>query len=164
MRGVEEPLCCHNLSELKVELRKAKERLRHKRDINPRLHKAARIRGLGVRAEIIKHRDSGKLLTGRGRDRSPPPWNPIGWLFCVIRLLVTEYAIATLLAEPGSGLGELSSGEALAWVSSGVWVVHFESFIFLALLFPYSRLPSLRCRHLTSSPHRVDTQMTARVP
>jgi hypothetical protein len=33
-----------------------------------------------------------------------PPWNPIGWLFCVIRLLVTEYAIATLLAEPGSGL------------------------------------------------------------
>ena len=93
-----------------------------------------------------------------------PPRNPIGWLFCVIRLLVTEYAIATLLAEPGSGLGELSSGEALAWVSSGVWVVHFESFIFLALLFPYSRLPSLRCRHLTSSPHRVDTQMTTRVP
>ena len=26
-------LCCQNLSELKVELRKAKERLRHKRDV-----------------------------------------------------------------------------------------------------------------------------------
>ena len=26
-------LCCENLSELKVELRKAKERLRHKRDV-----------------------------------------------------------------------------------------------------------------------------------
>ena len=93
-----------------------------------------------------------------------PPWNPTGWLFCVIRLLVTEYAIATLLAEPGSGLGELSSGEALAWISSWVSVVLLRSFIFLALLFPDSRLPSLRCRHLTSSPQRVDTQMTMRVP
>jgi hypothetical protein len=92
-----------------------------------------------------------------------PPWNPIGWLFCVIRLLVAEYAIATLLAEPGSRLGELSSGKALAWVSSWVWVVHFGPFIFLVLLFPDSRLPSLRCRHLTSSPQRVDTQMTTRV-
>ena len=93
-----------------------------------------------------------------------PPWNPIGWLFCVIRLLVAEYAIATLLAEPRSGLGELPSGEALAWVSSWVWVVHVGSFIFLALLFPDSRLPSLRCRHLTSSPQRVDTRMTTCVP
>jgi hypothetical protein len=93
-----------------------------------------------------------------------PPWNPIGWLFCVIGRFVAEYAIAMLLAEPGSGLGELSSGETLAWVSSWVWVVHFGPFIFLALLFPGGRLPSLRCRHLTSSPQRVDTQMTTRVP
>ena len=35
-------LCCQSLSELKVELRKAKERLRHKRG-HPRLHPAARI-------------------------------------------------------------------------------------------------------------------------
>jgi hypothetical protein len=28
-------LCCESLSELKVELRKAKERLRHKRDVIP---------------------------------------------------------------------------------------------------------------------------------
>ena len=98
-----------------------------------------------------------------------PLRNPIGWLFCAIglfgamRLFTAEYAIATLLAEPGSRLGELSSGKALAWVSSWVWVVHFGPFIFLVLLFPDSRLPSLRCRHLTSSPQRVDTQMTTRV-
>jgi hypothetical protein len=31
--GAKEPLLCESLSELKVELRKAKERLRHKRDV-----------------------------------------------------------------------------------------------------------------------------------
>ena len=31
--GAKENLCCQSLSELKVELRKAKERLRHKRDV-----------------------------------------------------------------------------------------------------------------------------------
>jgi hypothetical protein len=93
-----------------------------------------------------------------------PPSNAIGWPFCVIRFLVAGYAFATLLAEPGSGLGGLPSGEAAAWVSSWVWVVHFGPFIFLALLFPDSRLTPLSCRHLTSSPLRVDTQMTTRVP
>jgi hypothetical protein len=77
-----------------------------------------------------------------------PPHNPIGWLFCTIgligavRLFVAEYAIATLLAEPGSLLSMLPGGEALAWVSSWVWVVHFGPFLFLALLFPDGRLPS----------------------
>jgi hypothetical protein len=33
MRGVEEPLLCEGLAQLRVELRKAKERLRHKRDL-----------------------------------------------------------------------------------------------------------------------------------
>ena len=83
-----------------------------------------------------------------------PPRNPIGWLFCTIgllgavRLFVAEYAIATLLAEPGSSLimSKLPGGEALAWISSWVWVLHFGPFIFLALLFPDGRLPSSRWR------------------
>jgi hypothetical protein len=82
-----------------------------------------------------------------------PPRNPIGWLFCTVgligaaRLFVAEYAIATLLAEPGSTLlSWLPGGEALAWISSWVWVVHFGPFIFLALLFPDGRLPSSRWR------------------
>ena len=59
-----------------------------------------------------------------------PPHNPVGWLFCTIglvagmRLFVAEYAIVTLLAEPGSLLGMLPGGEAFAWVSSWLWVVH----------------------------------------
>ncbi len=82
-----------------------------------------------------------------------PPRNPVGWLFCTIgllgavRLFVAEYAIATLLAEPGSALlSRLPGGEALAWISSWVWVAHFGPFIFLALLFPDGRLPSSRWR------------------
>ncbi len=85
-----------------------------------------------------------------------PPRNPIGWLFCAIglfgamRLFAAEYAIATLLAVPGSWLSALPGGEALAWVSSWVWVVHFGPFLFLALLFPDGRLPSIRWRPFAS--------------
>ncbi|MEJ7815818.1 MAG: hypothetical protein WKF53_11645 [Rubrobacter sp.] len=81
-----------------------------------------------------------------------PPRNPIGWLFCTvglfgaIRVFTAEYAIATSLAVPGSWLSALPGGEALAWVSSWVWVVHFGPFIFLALLFPGGRLPTPRWR------------------
>jgi hypothetical protein len=79
-----------------------------------------------------------------------PPRNPIGWLFCAIGLFVAEYAIATLLVAPDSWLSALPGGEAFAWISSCVWVVHFGPFIFPALLFPDGRLPSFRWRHLTS--------------
>src|ERR687889_2618083 len=81
-----------------------------------------------------------------------PPRNPIGWLFCTvglfaaIRVFCAEYAIATLLAEPGSWPSVWLGGEAIAWVSSWVWVVHFGPFIFLALLFPNGRLPTPRWR------------------
>ena len=85
-----------------------------------------------------------------------PPRNPIGWLFCAIglfgamRLFAAEYAIATLVAVPGSWLSALPGGEALAWVSSWVWVLHFGPFLFLALLFPDGRLPSIRWRPFAS--------------
>ena len=81
-----------------------------------------------------------------------PPHNPVGWIFCTIgllagmRLFVAEYAIVTLLAEPGTPLGRLPGGEALAWVSSWLWVPHIGLFVFLALLFPNGRPPSARWR------------------
>ena len=76
------------------------------------------------------------------------PQNPIGWLFCAIGLLwgVThfsaEYAVYTLLAEPGS----LPTGEAAAWMMSWVWVPACGLIVFLCLLFPDGRLPSRRWR------------------
>ena len=74
-----------------------------------------------------------------------PPHNPVGWIFCTLgllagmRLFVAEYAIVTLLAEPGTPLSRLPAGEALAWVSSWLWVS-------LALLFPNGRPPTPRWR------------------
>jgi hypothetical protein len=64
-----------------------------------------------------------------------------------MRLFVAEYAIVTLLAEPGSLLGMLPGGEAFAWVSSWLWVVHLGLFVYLALLFPDGRPPSFRWRY-----------------
>ena len=83
-----------------------------------------------------------------------PRQNPVGWLFCTIglvggvRLFVAEYAIVTLLAEPGSLPSTLPGGETLAWISSWVWVLHVGLFVFLALLFPDGRAPSSRWRPL----------------
>ena len=82
-----------------------------------------------------------------------PPHNPVGWLFCTIgllagmRLFVAEYAIVTLLAEPGkTPLSRLPGGEALAWVSSWLWVSHIGLFVILALLFPDGGPPSSHWR------------------
>jgi len=77
-----------------------------------------------------------------------PHRNPIGWLFCAIGfvsamgLFVAEYAIVTLLAEPGSLASKLPGGDAAAWVSSWLWVVYLGLFLFLALLFPDGKPPS----------------------
>jgi hypothetical protein len=74
-----------------------------------------------------------------------PPDNPIGWLFCMVGILFAvthfsaEYAIYTLLAEPGS---LLPASEAAAWISSWLWVAQLGSFAFVVLLFPDGRLPS----------------------
>ena len=72
--------------------------------------------------------------------------NPIGWLFCAIGLLwavihlIGEYAIYTLLAEPGS----LPAGEIASWVYTWPWVLGLGLIVFLSLLFPNGRLPSAR--------------------
>ena len=74
--------------------------------------------------------------------------NPIGWLFCAIGLsfgvihFSAQYAIYTLLAQPGTLVG----GEAAAWIVSWAWVLAVGLIVFLALLFPDGRLPSGRWR------------------
>jgi len=75
-----------------------------------------------------------------------PSDNPIGWLFCVVGLLIAvthfsaEYAIFyTLLAAPGS---QLPGGEAAAWLTSWLWLLQLGCFLLVVLLFPDGRLPS----------------------
>jgi hypothetical protein len=78
------------------------------------------------------------------------PANPIGWLLCLggvvlsIEHFSAQYAIYTLLAQPGS----LPAGEALAWIAS--WVAHVELglSVIAFLLFPTGRLPSRRWRRV----------------
>ena len=77
-----------------------------------------------------------------------PPGNLIGWLFCAIGLtwavihFIGEYAIYTLLAEPGS----LPAGELASWVYCWLWVPGLGLIVFLSLLFPNGRLLSDRWR------------------
>ena len=77
-----------------------------------------------------------------------PPENRIGWLFCAIGLLwavahfSAEYAIYTLLAEPGS----LPAGEAVSWFFSWPPILALGLLVFLVLLFPNGRLPGVRWR------------------
>ena len=78
------------------------------------------------------------------------PEHRIGWLFCVIGLLVTvdhfcgEYATYALLANPNA----LPAGEAAAWIRSWIWIVSGGLGVFLLLLFPDGRLASSRWRYL----------------
>ena len=78
------------------------------------------------------------------------PEHRIGWLFCVIGLLVAvdhfcgEYATYALLANPGA----LPAGEAAAWIRSWIWIVSGGLGVFLLLLFPDGRLASSRWRYL----------------
>jgi hypothetical protein len=78
------------------------------------------------------------------------PANPVGWLFCAaassaaVAHLSAEYATYALVARPSS----LPAGEALAWLSSWVWIPYVGSIVLSLLLFPNGRLPSSRWRWL----------------
>ena len=73
--------------------------------------------------------------------------NPIGWLLCVSGLVfgavmfATEYAIYALLVAPGT----LPVGEALASINP-LWVLGFNLFVLMLILFPTGQLPRSRWR------------------
>ncbi|MDQ3864798.1 MAG: hypothetical protein M3317_15120 [Actinomycetota bacterium] len=76
------------------------------------------------------------------------PGNPVGWVLCSIGLswgvahFTSEYATYALLAAPGT----LPAAEGTAWIYSWVWVPALGVIVFLPLLFPSGRLPSVRWR------------------
>jgi hypothetical protein len=76
------------------------------------------------------------------------PSNVIGWLLCTGGLVIginhfsSEYAIYSLLANPGS----LPGAAILTWLAYWVYVPALGSAIFLFLLFPTGQLPSRRWR------------------
>jgi hypothetical protein len=73
--------------------------------------------------------------------------NPIGWLLCAsglvfgVAMFASEYAIYTLLVSPGT----LPAGEALASVNP-LWVLGFNLFVLMLILFPTGQLPRSRWR------------------
>jgi signal transduction histidine kinase len=73
--------------------------------------------------------------------------NPIGWLLCVSGLVfganmfASEYAIYALLVAPGT----LPAGEAVASVHP-LWVLGFNLFVLMLVLFPTGQLPRSRWR------------------
>jgi hypothetical protein len=98
--------------------------------------------GLFFGFEILATFSVGALLAGRRPD------NLIGWLLLgygfisALAVAADGYAAHTLLAAPGS----LPGGEVAAWMASFFIdspAVIFGFFVFLFLLFPDGRLPSL---------------------
>jgi hypothetical protein len=75
--------------------------------------------------------------------------NPIGWLLCAsglvfgVVMFASEYAVYTLLVSPGT----LPAGEALASVNP-LWVLGFNLFVLMLILFPTGQLPRSRWRWL----------------
>jgi hypothetical protein len=77
--------------------------------------------------------------------------NIVGWLLNAAGLLLglnhfsSEYAVYTLLAQPGS----LPGGEVAAWLAHWIFVPSAALVVFLFLLFPTGMLPSRRWRWFT---------------
>jgi hypothetical protein len=75
--------------------------------------------------------------------------NPIGWLLCAsglvfgVVMFASEYAVYTLLVSPGT----LPAGEALASINP-LWVLGFNLFVLMLILFPTGQLPRSRWRWL----------------
>jgi fumarate reductase subunit D len=78
------------------------------------------------------------------------PTNPLGWLFCAAACIAAvahfsgEYAIYALLVQPDT----LPAGNALAWVTSWVWVPFIGCLVLSLVLFPDGQLPGRRWRWL----------------
>ncbi len=78
------------------------------------------------------------------------PGNPIGWLFCVVGVVLavavfaTAYGFHALIAEPGS----LPGGAYAAFVGANIWAVAFFAGVLILLLFPTGTPPSPRWRPL----------------
>ena len=74
------------------------------------------------------------------------PANAVGWLFCTaasiaaVTHLSAEYAIYALLAQPIP----LPAGEALAWLTSWMWILFIGCIALSFLLFPNGQLPGSR--------------------
>jgi len=76
------------------------------------------------------------------------PRNPIGWIFCIVGLVIGLDALALGYAEfwLASGWGSRSFGETAAWFGTWAWIVQTVALTILLLLFPDGRLPSARWR------------------
>ena len=91
---------------------------------------------MGVGASIV-----GAIIASRRTH------NPIGWLLCAsglvfgVALFAAEYAIYALLVASGT----LPAGEALASVYP-LWVLGFNLFVLMLILFPTGQLPRSRWR------------------
>ena len=78
------------------------------------------------------------------------PANPVGWLLSLFGLAICvshfsgQYAIYTLLAQPGS----LPAGQAMAWISSWMLPIIIGLSVSYIPLFPTGRLPGRRWRWL----------------
>ena len=76
------------------------------------------------------------------------PRNLIGWVFCVMSLLVVvavvlgNYAEYSLVVEPGA----LPRAKTAAWVGNWIWLVALSPLGLFLLLFPDGRPPSRRWR------------------
>ena len=78
------------------------------------------------------------------------PENPVGWLLCLLGVVIStdsfvaQYATYALVAQPNS----LPAGEAMVWIASWLLPIMIGLQVFYLLLFPTGRLPSRRWRWL----------------